>query len=81
MLSKDTFSKKNKGHSMSQYKLIKLQQQLTHFGLNPSEWSIERVQALQFRIQHKLEQNFILKGSLEYKNKIARWRSLEVISI
>ena len=66
---------------MSQMNLLKLSEQLKSFGLNPCEWSLERVQALHFILINKMDQNFALRGQLEYRNKTAHWKSLEVISL
>ena len=66
---------------MSQITLLKLQDQLKNFGLNPTEWTLEKVQALQFMIVNKSDENFALRGRLEYRDKAAFWKSLEVVSL
>ena len=66
---------------MSPMTLSKLQDQLKNFGLNPSEWSLEKIQALHFMIVNKSDENFALRGRLEYRDKTAFWKSLEVVSL
>lgn len=61
--------------------LLKLQTELKSFGLNPSEWSLQKIQALGYVIQNKLDQGFALYGRLEYRDKKPRWKSLEVVSL
>ena len=61
--------------------LLNLQNQLQNFGLNPSEWTLEKVQALHFMIVNKSDETFALRGHLEYKDKNAFWKSLEVVSL
>lgn len=61
--------------------LRRLQLELKNFGLNPSEWSVCRMQALGYRIQNKFDKNFTLYGRLEYRKMKPQWKSLEVMSI
>lgn len=61
--------------------LLKLQTQLKAFGLNPTEWSLQRIQALSYLIENKSDKNFALYGRLEYRNQKPQWKSLEVVSL
>ena len=61
--------------------LVKLQAQLKHFGLNPSEWNLRRVQSLSFLIQHKLDKGYAFYGRLENSGPQGKWRSLELLSL
>lgn len=62
-------------------KEIQLIEQLKNFGLNSSEWTLERIHSLGYVIRNKVDQNFLLYGKLEFKNKRAVWKSLELVSI
>ncbi|WP_295903359.1 hypothetical protein [uncultured Bdellovibrio sp.] len=61
--------------------LLKLQAQLKNFGLNPAEWSLQRIQSLTYVIQNRNDENFALYGRLEYRNHQPQWKSLEVVSL
>lgn len=61
--------------------LMILQMGLTQFGLNPAEWTLHKVSALKFVLQNKMDKNFLMRGNLEYKNKKAQWRSMELVSL
>lgn len=50
---------------------------LKDFGLNPSDWNVEPLQKKIFRIVHKEDSNFILKG---YFDKQA-WQRIWLQSI
>lgn len=67
--------------SKNEITLLKLQSELKLFGLNPAEWSLQRVQALSYVIQNRLDKNFALYGRLEYRNKKPSWKSLELVSL
>ncbi|KHD87222.1 MAG: hypothetical protein OM95_15705 [Bdellovibrio sp. ArHS] len=58
-----------------------LRNQLKNFGLNPAEWSICRLQALNFLVQNRADESFALYGRLEYRNRKPQWKSLEVYSL
>ncbi|KYG64409.1 hypothetical protein [Bdellovibrio bacteriovorus] len=58
-----------------------LRNQLKNFGLNPAEWSISRLQALNFLVQNRNDETFALYGRLEYRNRKPQWKSLEVYSL
>lgn len=61
--------------------LIDLHTELKAFGLNPSEWSLKKIQQVGFLIQNKLDRNFALYGKIEYRDKKPQWVSVEVISL
>jgi len=61
--------------------LTNLQTQLKHFGLNPAEWTLQRIQSLSYIIQNKNDESFALYGRLEFRNHKPQWKSLEVMSI
>ncbi|KYG62556.1 hypothetical protein AZI87_14735 [Bdellovibrio bacteriovorus] len=58
-----------------------LRNQLKNFGLNPAEWNISRLQALNFLVQNRNDETFALYGRLEYRNRKPQWKSLEVYSL
>jgi hypothetical protein len=60
---------------------LALTTQLSYFGLNPSEWSIERLNALKYLVQNKADRSFSFFGQLEYRKKKPTWKSLDLISI
>lgn len=61
--------------------LVKLQAQLKHFGLNPCEWNLRRVQSLSFLVQHKFDKGFAFYGRLEASGQQPQWKSLELLSL
>ncbi len=61
--------------------LVKLQAQLKHFGLNPCEWNLRRVQSLSFLVQHKLDKKFAFYGRLDISSTQPQWKSLELLSL
>ncbi len=65
----------------SELNIYRLQAQLKTFGLNPSEWTIQKVQALGFLLQNKLDQSFAMYGRIEYQNRRPKWKSLDLISL
>lgn len=67
---------------MNKYEMtiLKLQSQLKNFGLNPTEWSIQKVQSLTYKIQNRNDETFALYGYLEYRKQKPRWKSLELVS-
>lgn len=60
---------------------MQLIEQLKHFGLNSSEWTLERIHSLGYVIRNKMDQSFSFYGKLEFKNKRPVWKSLELVSI
>lgn len=60
---------------------LALTTQLSCFGLNPSEWSIERLNGISYLVQNKADRTFYFYGQLEYKKKKPTWKSLDLISI
>ncbi len=67
--------------SKQQITLLSLQAELKNFGLNPSDWTLHRVNALRFVLQNNLDANFLMRGRLEYKKQKAQWKSLELLSL
>lgn len=61
-------------------KALKLQSELRTFGLNPAEWSLQKIQTLGYLLQNTQDKQFALYGKLEYRNNKPRWKSLEVLS-
>ncbi|WP_374029807.1 hypothetical protein [Bdellovibrio bacteriovorus] len=61
--------------------LLTLQSQLQNFGLNPREWTLQRIRSLTCLIQNNEDKNFALYGKLEFRNQKWRWKSLELISL
>ncbi len=53
--------------------LRKLKRQLSRFGLNPHDWKIDRshlTKAGSFTVQHRLDNDFVMAGVFEPKEKI-----------
>ena len=50
---------------------------LKDFGLNPFDWNVEPLQKKIFKITHKKDSNFILKGY--YENQT--WKKIWLLSI
>jgi hypothetical protein len=61
--------------------LSKLQSDLIGFGLNPTEWTIQKLHATHYLINHKSEEGFAFFGRLEYRNKRPHWKTIELYSI
>lgn len=59
----------------------KLQAELKRFGLNPSEWSLQRIQSLTYLVQNRLDRSFTFRGHLEFRQQKPQWKSLEVLSL
>lgn len=61
---------------------IKLQSDLQKFGLNPVEWSLQRIQtSLSYLIKHRFDENFAMYGELEFRKNKPQWKSIAVISL
>jgi|GEM_PF-3032075 hypothetical protein len=56
-----------------QLETIKLKQ----FGLNPMDWSLEKIKKNTFKIKHKEDSSFILKGYFEDRS----WKKIWLFSI
>ena len=54
---------------------------LRHFGLNPLEWDIQRLQGSSYLISHKYDQGFEFRGQVEYRHKQPRWKFIRLWSI
>ncbi len=67
--------------NFQQFNALTLGLELKTYGLNPSEWSIQRIQTLYYRIQNRTDQDFTLMGTLEIKNRRPHWKHLEVVSL
>lgn len=61
--------------------LIHLKQQLTDFGLHPSDWSLHTSKQKKIRIQNKMENSFYFIGDLEKKNGQIKWKSIHLASL
>jgi hypothetical protein len=62
-------------------KLLKLQTDLSKFGLNPTEWTIEKVQAVSYLIRNKIDKSFALYGKLELKKNSPTWKSIDLVAL
>lgn len=65
----------------NELRLLKLQTELKSFGLNPAEWSLQKIQALGYLLLNTQDEQFAMYGRLEYRDKKPRWKSLEVVSL
>ncbi|AHZ86193.1 hypothetical protein AB1A81_04335 [Bdellovibrio bacteriovorus] len=65
----------------NELRLLKLQTELKSFGLNPAEWSLQKIQVLGYLLQNTQDEKFAMYGRLEYRDKKPRWKSLEVVSL
>ena len=67
------------------FKLLKfLLIQLKNFGLNPTEWRIDRKSQLgenQIFLVNKDDQHFKFVGNLGLKNGILAWQNLSLVSL
>jgi hypothetical protein len=61
--------------------LKKLHSELSKFGLNPSEWTLEYVESLRYLIRHNLDESFALYGRLEFKNQKPTWKSIDLMTL
>ncbi len=61
--------------------LLKLQTDLSKFGLNPTEWTIEKVQAVSYLIRNKIDKSFALYGKLELKKNSPTWKSIDLVAL
>lgn len=57
----------------------KLKNQLFQFGLNPQEWSLERVSSTLFLVTHCQQKDLVFVGRCHFSSSKPRWRSLEVL--
>lgn len=60
---------------------LKLQADLVNFGLNPSEWSLHRIQSLSYLIKNNSDDNFTFYGELEYRKQKPKWKLIKIYSI
>ncbi|WP_413582379.1 hypothetical protein [Bdellovibrio sp. HCB288] len=67
--------------TQQQNNLLKLQTDLSQFGLNPTEWTLEKVQALTYLIRNKLDKSFALSGTLQFKNRTPAWKSIALVAL
>lgn len=58
-----------------------LQTELRNFGLNPSEWTLQQLNALHYRVLHRTDDDFSFYGRLEYRDHRPQWKSLEIESL
>lgn len=54
---------------------------LKAFGLNPSEWNINRLEGSDYIVRHKFDQGFEFRGQVEYRNLKPCWKFLRLWSI
>jgi hypothetical protein len=64
-----------------QEQLLKLKSDLKHFGLNPSEWTLKKMRALQIKVEHRLDKSFAFMGHATKKKNQVKWQSLKLISL
>ncbi len=58
--------------------------QLKNFGLNPTEWKIDRTSQLgenEIYLVHKEDQQFKFVGNLGLKNGILAWQNISLLSL
>lgn len=61
---------------------MKLQSDLKNYGLNPAEWTLQRIQSsLSYLIKNRADETFAMYGELEFRKRKPQWKSLEVISL
>lgn len=61
---------------------LKLQADLKKFGLNPAEWSMQKVKSsLGYLIKNRTDESFAMYGELEYRKRKPSWKSIIIISI
>lgn len=58
-----------------------LQSQLLNFGLNPAEWTLNRLHSVGYLIEHRYDTNFKFIGKYEFKARRPRWKTVELFSI
>jgi hypothetical protein len=54
---------------------------LRQFGLNPFEWSIQRLQGSHYLITHRELKDFEFEGEVEYRNLRPRWKFIRLWTI
>lgn len=67
--------------TQQQHTLLKLQTDLSKFGLNPAEWTLEKVQSVSYLIRNKLDRSFAFYGRLELKKNIPTWKSIDLVAL
>lgn len=60
---------------------LMLQTDLTRFGLNPHEWSIQQIHNHNYLLQHKSDKEFTLQGQAQKQKNKTKWKFLQVFSI
>ena len=60
---------------------FELKSQLKEFGLNPTEWKLNRNGKKEFLIISNLDSDFIFKGTTQKKLKKMEWRGLQLVSL
>lgn len=58
-----------------------LAQQLSKYGLNPSEWVLRPTANNAYAIQSKDDQNFAFAGKTKKQGHSVKWEKIELISI
>ncbi|WP_413585087.1 hypothetical protein [Bdellovibrio sp. HCB274] len=67
--------------TQQQNNLLKLQTELSHFGLNPTEWTLEKVQTWSYVIRNKIDKSFALYGKLQSNRKTPTWKSIDLVAL
>ncbi|UOF02881.1 hypothetical protein [Bdellovibrio reynosensis] len=67
--------------SQNELNNLKLQSSLSDFGLNPYEWSLERIHSLAYLLINNVDENFKLYGHLEYREQKPKWKEMEILSL
>mgnify|MGYP003337751171 CR=1 FL=1 len=60
---------------------LMLQTELKSFGLNPTDWSLQKLDGFEYLIHHKEEQGFTFFGKLKREKERLRWKFLQLVSI
>ncbi|HWU45109.1 MAG TPA: hypothetical protein VN132_16765 [Bdellovibrio sp.] len=59
----------------------RLQEELKNFGLNPAEWSLQKVRSLGYVVQNNIDKSFSLYGTTTFRHRKPIWQSLELHSL
>ncbi|WP_413558308.1 hypothetical protein [Bdellovibrio sp. HCB209] len=67
--------------TQQQNTLLKLQTDLSKFGLNPTEWTIKKIQSVHYLIINKIDDSFALHGMLSFKKSTPTWKSIDLVAL
>lgn len=67
--------------TQQQNTLLKLQTDLSKFGLNPSEWTLKKIQSVHYLIINKIDESFALYGKLSIKKNTPTWKSIDLVTL